>query len=55
LVVELPDHRKVAIKALEEDDDLINDLIKNNSAFRAKLAKSASSRRKPFQPTQLKR
>ena len=51
LVVELPDHRKVTIKAFEEDDNLINDLIENNAAFRAKLAKSASSKRKPFQPS----
>jgi hypothetical protein len=47
-VVELPDRRKVTIKAFEEDD-LINDLIENNSAFQAKLTKSASSKRKPFQ------
>src|SRR6266699_3078414 len=33
LVVELPDHRKVTIKALEDEDDLIDDLTQHDSAF----------------------
>jgi hypothetical protein len=53
-VVELPDRRFVAIQPLDEDDDLVNDLIANNPAFRALLAKSTASPRMPFQPRALK-
>jgi len=51
MIVELPDHRRVAIHPLDadtEDDDLVNNLIENNPAFRALLARSESSERVPF-------
>jgi hypothetical protein len=50
-VVELPDHRFVAIQPLEagdEDDALVNNLIDTNAAFRELLGKSGASPRKPF-------
>ncbi|MBI1903402.1 MAG: hypothetical protein HYS13_20055 [Planctomycetia bacterium] len=53
LVVELPDHRLVAIQSLEPsngDDSLIDDLIESNPSFRALLEKSKASPRKPFVP-----
>ena len=51
VVVEMPDHRFVAIQPLDagdEDDTLISDLIETNADFRALLKKSAASPRKPF-------
>lgn len=50
VVVELPDHRLVAIQALEagEEDDLADSLLESNEAFRTLVAKSAASPRKPF-------
>jgi len=50
MVVELPDQRLVAIQSLEatEDDDLINELLTSNPAFRAMVAKSKAGPRKPF-------
>ena len=50
LVVELPDHRLVSIRALEpdEDDDLVDRLLESNPSFRALVEKSKASRRKPF-------
>jgi hypothetical protein len=48
LVVELPNHGLVSIRPVESDDDLANDLIENNPAFRALLEKSLASGRKPF-------
>ncbi len=50
IVVELPDHRLVAIQSLEatDDDPLVSDLLESNAAFRALVAKSKASRRKPF-------
>jgi hypothetical protein len=50
VVVELPDHRRVAIQPLEngENDTLIDDLLQSNAAFQAKVAKSKASPRKPF-------
>jgi hypothetical protein len=50
MVVELPDHRLIAIQALEpgEDDDLINQLLASNQAFQELVAKSKASPRKPF-------
>jgi hypothetical protein len=50
LVVELPDHRLVAIQALDpsEDDDLTSELLETNAAFRALVAKSKAGPRKPF-------
>jgi hypothetical protein len=50
-VVELPDHRFVAIQPLDaddEDDSLVNELIDTNADFRALLEKSAASPRRPF-------
>jgi len=46
VVVELPDHRFVAIQPLEagdEDDSLVNNLIDTNAAFRELLGKSGAS------------
>jgi len=53
LVVELPDDRLIAIQALEaaEDDWLIDDLLEFNAAFRALVARSKASPRKPFVPS----
>ena len=48
LVVELPNHGLVSIQPLEPDDDLADDLIEHNPAFRALLEKSLSSGREPF-------
>lgn len=54
VVVELPDQRLVAIHPLDPtgDDELINELIESNPSFRALLAKSKASPRKPFAPSQ---
>jgi hypothetical protein len=54
LLVKLPDDRLVAIQPVGEDDDLVDDLIEHNPAFRALLAKSLASPRKPFQPATVK-
>jgi hypothetical protein len=48
LVVELPDRGLISIRAVEEDDDLVNQLIEHNPAFRELLAKSIASPREPF-------
>jgi hypothetical protein len=50
LVVELPDKRLVAIQSLEaaEDDDLVNELIASNPAFRDLVERSKAGPRKPF-------
>jgi hypothetical protein len=51
VVVELPDHRLVAIQPLDtddEDDSLVSDLIENNAAFRSLLERSRAGVRKPF-------
>ena len=48
VVVELPNRGLVSIQPVEPDDDLINDLIKNNPAFRALLEKSLAGPRVPF-------
>ena len=52
VVVEMPDHRKLTIQPLEatEDDTLVDDLLQSNAAFRAKVAASKASPRKPFAP-----
>jgi hypothetical protein len=47
-VVELPNHGLVSIQPVESDDDLANDLIEHNPAFRALLEKSLASGREPF-------
>ena len=51
VVVELPDHRFVAIHCLDtadEDDTLINDLLEANADFRGLLERSRTAVRKPF-------
>lgn len=50
LVVELSDHQLFAIQPLEmaDDDSLIDNLIEKNAEFRALIAKSKASGRKPF-------
>ncbi len=50
VVVELPDQRLVAIQPLDptEDDDLINELLQSNAAFRALVAKSKAGPRQAF-------
>ncbi len=48
LVVELPDRGLISIRPLEENDDLVNQLIEHNPAFRELLARSIASPREPF-------
>lgn len=50
IVVELPDHRLLAIHPLDstEDDSLIDDLLTTDPKFRELVAKSQKSPRKPF-------
>jgi hypothetical protein len=50
MVVELPGQRLIAIQSLEgtEDDDLVNELLASNPAFRAMVARSKAGPRKPF-------
>ena len=50
MVVELPDKRLIAIQSLDatDDDDLVNELLASNPAFRAMVAKSKAGARKPF-------
>jgi hypothetical protein len=52
VVVELPDHRLVAIQSLEatEDDNLVDQLLATNPAFREMVAKSKAGPRKHFPP-----
>jgi hypothetical protein len=52
VVVELPDHRLVAIRPFDPDvdDDLTDDLLASNPAFRTLVEKSAASERRPFLP-----
>ncbi len=49
-VVELPNHRFVAIYSLEpgDDDPLVDELLETNESFRNLLARSKGSARKPF-------
>ena len=50
VVVEMPDRRLLAIQALDpsEDDSLMDELIATDPKFRALVAKSKASPRKPF-------
>jgi len=48
LVVQLPGRGKVRIERFDASDDLIDDLIANNSAFQDELRQSAAGPRKPF-------
>jgi hypothetical protein len=47
-LVELPDRGLISIRPDEQDDDLVNQLIEQNPAFRDLLAKSIASPREPF-------
>jgi hypothetical protein len=51
IVVELPDHRLVAIQSIEpddSDDSLVSDLLNSNASFRALVEKSKASPRREF-------
>jgi hypothetical protein len=50
VVVEMPDHRLLAIQALDpqEDDTLMDELLASNPKFQELVAKSKRSPRKPF-------
>lgn len=50
VVVEMPDHRLLAIQSLDphEDDSLMDELLASNPKFQALVAKSKASPRKPF-------
>lgn len=48
LVVELPHRGLVSIQPVEPDDNLVNDLLEHNPAFRDLLARSLASPREPF-------
>lgn len=50
IVVEMPDHRLLAIQPLDpqEDDTLTDELLAVDSRFQALVAKSSASPRKPF-------
>ena len=50
VVIELPDHRLVALQPLDlgEDDSLVDELLNSDAAFRAVVAKSKEGTRKPF-------
>jgi hypothetical protein len=50
MVVQLPDQRLIAIQPLDpsEDDPLTSELVQSDPAFRALVAKSKASPRKPF-------
>ncbi len=50
LLIELPDHRLLAVQPLDagEDDTLVDELLESNAAFREMVARSKTSDRKPF-------
>jgi hypothetical protein len=52
VVVELPDHRLIAIASVDAaaatDDSLVDDLLQSNAAFQDLVAKSKASPRTPF-------
>jgi len=51
LVVELPDHRLIALQPLETADDcLVDELLASNPSFQSLVAKSKLSPRRPFAP-----
>ncbi len=53
VVVEMPDHRLLAIQSLDPqgDDSLIDELLASDPKFQALVAKSKASPRKPFGKT----
>ena len=50
VVVELPDHRLLAIQSLDpqDDDNLIDELLESNPEFRRLVTQSKAGTRKPF-------
>ena len=50
VLIELPDHRLIALQPVEsaDDDFLMDELLASNASFQALVAKSRSSQRKPF-------
>lgn len=50
VVVEMPDHRLLAIQSLNPngDDSLMDELLASNPKFQALVTKSKASPRKPF-------
>jgi hypothetical protein len=48
--LDMPDHRLLAIQSLDlgEDDSLVDEVLASNPKFRALVAKSKASPRKPF-------
>jgi len=52
ILVELPDHRLVALQPIPSDADesLIDDLLASNVAFQSLVEKSKAGPRKPFVP-----
>jgi hypothetical protein len=48
LIVELPNRGMMSIRPVDEDDDLVNQLIEHNPAFRELLVKSIATPREPF-------
>jgi hypothetical protein len=50
VIVEMPDQRLLAIQSLDpqEDDTLMDELLASNPKFKALVAKSKASPRKPF-------
>jgi len=52
VVVELPDHRLIAIAAVDAataaDDSLVDELLQSNAAFQDLVSKSMASPRVPF-------
>ncbi len=53
VVVEMPDHRLLAIQRLEpqDDDTLMDELLASNPKFQALVTKAKASPRKPFSPS----
>jgi hypothetical protein len=53
VVVELPDHRLIALQPVETaDDSLVDDLLASNPSFQSLVARSKLSPRRPFVPAQ---
>jgi hypothetical protein len=52
LLVELPDHRLVALQPVptDADESVIDDLLASNAAFQSLVEKSQAGRRKSFVP-----
>lgn len=48
IVIELPNQRRVSIQTWDEDDDLIDRLLENNTEFRDMTQKSFAGPRRSF-------